>query len=93
MNLPQVSFRIKERKINQHYSIIKKKEEDIAAKEAELAERERRVSQKEQELALREKALSDKENDKEVYVAVNRYSQFNIYNIHTELIKLEYTAT
>lgn len=67
LNLPQISIRLKERKINQHYTLIKKKEEELAAKEVELTERERRVAQKEQELILRERALQDKENDKELY--------------------------
>jgi hypothetical protein len=30
--LPQISIRAKERKLNQHYTALKKKEEELAAK-------------------------------------------------------------
>jgi hypothetical protein len=32
LTLPQISFRAKERKLNQHYTALKKKEEELAAK-------------------------------------------------------------
>lgn len=32
LSLPQISIRARERKINQHYAALKKKEEELAAK-------------------------------------------------------------
>eukprot|EP01111_Echinosteliopsis_oligospora_P012094 TRINITY_DN4109_c0_g1_i1.p1 TRINITY_DN4109_c0_g1~~TRINITY_DN4109_c0_g1_i1.p1 ORF type:complete len:359 (-),score=82.41 TRINITY_DN4109_c0_g1_i1:103-1149(-) len=71
LNYPPVCLRMRERKLNQHYQLLKKKEEDLAAKEAELIAKEQQLYQREKEIAMREKALGiispatsyDKEND------------------------------
>lgn len=46
MNLPQVSVRIRERKIEELLQIIRKKEEDFKQRELKLIQRETTIKEK-----------------------------------------------
>lgn len=53
LNLPQVSLRIREKRLKDNQALFKKKAEEVAAKEEEINLLERQVAAKEQELERR----------------------------------------
>ncbi|KYR02514.1 protein serine/threonine kinase [Tieghemostelium lacteum] len=62
LNLPFLSVRVRERKVNMYYQNLKQMEEDIKIREKQCQEKEKQLQLKEQQLIQREKLLMEKEN-------------------------------
>lgn len=60
VSLPQISLRLRERKVKEHYSMVKKKEEEVKKREEEVLKREENIAKKEADFAIKEQELEIK---------------------------------
>ena len=61
VNQPQISLRLRERKIKEHYSMIKKKEEEIKKREIDVKSKEEQLLKREKELEMKEKEFEQRQ--------------------------------
>jgi len=54
LNIPNISLRLREKRLKENYALLKKKEEEIKKKEKELEEREKQLLLKMNELKIKE---------------------------------------
>lgn len=60
VSLPQISLRLRERKVKEHYSMVKKKEEEVRKREEEVSKREETIAKREAEFAIKIQELEIK---------------------------------
>ncbi len=61
LNIPQIAIRIKESKLKDSYSHLKRKDETLLSKQRELAEKEKELTREQSRLETKEKELSQLE--------------------------------
>lgn len=61
LNIPQISLRLREKRVKEFYSKIKKREEDMKAKELKFVELEAQILKQAEELKTKDKQLEEKD--------------------------------
>ena len=92
LNIPEISKRLREKRLKENHSILKKKEEELKVKEQELIFLEENLKKKEQELNEEEEKIKEKskklENYKSLEKGTARFDENNMNKLLNQKMRL-----